>query len=175
MKLRHVLYSVCVIALAQPMVANAEIYKWKDSNGVTRYSDTPPKAGVNVDTMGKTGKDKAARPVAPEGSSPVRETGAAKPKRFKEPEFEKKTDASEKAASIKAKNEEIEKKNKLAEAERAELNVRNCKAAKANYQSFAQGGRIYKMNENGERVYMDDAGLESGKAQAQSEIDKYCK
>ncbi|HLD10422.1 MAG TPA: DUF4124 domain-containing protein, partial [Methylophilaceae bacterium] len=28
--------------MALPIAGNAEVYKWKDKDGVTRYSDTPP-------------------------------------------------------------------------------------------------------------------------------------
>lgn len=175
MKVQQILYTVCVIALALPMVTNAAIYKWKDKNGVTRYSDTPPPANVKVDTISKTGAAKPVPPVATKRASPVGEGERVKPRGFKEPAFEKEANAAKEAASIKAKKEEAERKNALANAERAKLDAKNCLAAKANYQSYAQGGRIFKMDENGERVYMDDAGLESGKAQAQAEISKYCK
>lgn len=174
MKVQQILYSVCVIALALPMMANAEIYKWKGKDGITRYSDTPPPTNVKVDTISKAGTAKSVPSAAKKAVSPEGENESAKPKGFKEPAFEKEANAAKEAASIKAKNAEAEKKNKLAKAEQAKSDASNCLAAKANYQSYAQGGRIYKMDANGERVYMDDAGLASGKKQAQVEISKYC-
>lgn len=42
MKLKQLIYLAIMIILATPMLADAQIYKWKDKNGVTRYSDTPP-------------------------------------------------------------------------------------------------------------------------------------
>lgn len=175
MKVQQILYSVCVIALALPMMANAEIYKWKGKDGITRYSDTPPPSSVKVDTISKAGTAKPVPPVVAKSASSASESESAKPKGFKEPAFEKEANAAKEAASIKAKKAEAERKNKLEKEKQAKLDVANCKSAKANYQSYAQGGRIYKMDENGERVYMDDAGLESGKTQAQAEISKYCK
>lgn len=58
MKVQQILSSVCLIALVLPMAVNAEIYKWKDKNGVMIYSDTPPPAtNVRVESIGKSGKD----------------------------------------------------------------------------------------------------------------------
>ncbi|HWG10326.1 MAG TPA: DUF4124 domain-containing protein [Rhodanobacteraceae bacterium] len=37
--------AVCVAAGAQ------QVYKWKDANGATHYSDTPPPAGANYDKV----------------------------------------------------------------------------------------------------------------------------
>lgn len=180
MKVKQIICTVCILALAIPMVASAEIYKWKDKDGVMRYSDTPPPGRANVDTLGKTGAAKKAQPVVTEATeaseaAPKATSEGEVPTKFKEPAFDKKVDAEAEAERIRAQNAEAEKKNKLEKEKQAEINAENCKAARANYQSYAQGGRIYKMNEKGEREYMDDAGLKAGKAQAQAEINKYCK
>ena len=41
-----------VIALVFPVLADAQIYKWKDKNGVTRYSVTRPTDTLKVDGIG---------------------------------------------------------------------------------------------------------------------------
>ncbi|MDG1097480.1 MAG: DUF4124 domain-containing protein [Methylophilaceae bacterium] len=46
MKLKQLMYLGLMVALATPMLVDAQIYKWKDKNGVTRYSDTPPTDNV---------------------------------------------------------------------------------------------------------------------------------
>lgn len=176
MNVKQILKTVCVIALVLPMLASAEIYKWKDKNGVMRYSDTPPPASVQVNTLGKKSTASPVRPdnqseVGKESSKPDVAIGNKPLGDFKDPP----ADPELEAARVRAKNAEIEKTNKLAAEKTAKINAENCKSARANYQSFAQGGRIYKMNEKGEREYMDDAGLEAGKAKAQAEMNKYCK
>jgi hypothetical protein len=50
-----------VIALVFPVLEDAKIYKWKDKNGVTRYSDTRPTDTLKVDGIGKAS---AAKPKA---------------------------------------------------------------------------------------------------------------
>lgn len=181
MKVQQILYSVCVMALALSMQANAEIYKWKDKNGVMRYSDTPPPANVKVDTLGKKSTvnpvpaeepavglkapDEAAVPVTNEVKKPKL------PGEMKDPP----PDAEMEAAKLRAQNADLEKKNKLEKEKQAKVDAENCQSARANYQSYSQGGRIYKINENGERVFEDDAGLAAGKAKAQAEMQQYCK
>lgn len=50
-----------VIALVFPMLGDAQIYKWKDKNGVTRYSDTRPTDTLRLNGIGKAS---AAKPTA---------------------------------------------------------------------------------------------------------------
>ena len=50
-----------MIALVFPVLEDAKIYKWKDKNGVTRYSDTRPTDTLKVDGIGKAS---AAKPKA---------------------------------------------------------------------------------------------------------------
>ena len=63
MKLRILL----LCALMLPMLANAEIYKWKDKEGKIRYSDVPPPSNVQQETL--NGK-KVAKPT---GQAPLAE------------------------------------------------------------------------------------------------------
>jgi hypothetical protein len=60
---------------------------------------------------------------------------------------------------------------KSAEAQMREANCRNARARLAN---FNIGGRISQIDEKGERYYMDDSAIETGKAQAQADVSQYC-
>ncbi len=174
MNVKQILKTVCVIALVLPMLASAEIYKWKDKNGVMRYSDTPPPASVQVNTLGKKSTDKPAN-VSSDASEVAKQPEAIKKKQsardFEDPAL----DPEAEAARIRASNAEAAKKNKIAKEKEAKADADNCKTVRANYQAYTQGGRMYKMNEKGERVYMGDAELAAGKAKAQAEMNKYCK
>lgn len=153
-----------VIALLFPVLADAQIYKWKDKNGVTRYSDTPPTGTVKDD---KIGKANTAKPKAPT-TQPTAESAEKTTK-----SVEKEVDPDE-AARLRAEKAEQEKKEKENKAAQEKARADNCRGARANYKTFAQGGRIYEMDENGERQYFDDAGLGGRKAQAEAEMQKYC-
>ncbi len=56
------------VAVALPMIAvpalAGELYQWKDANGVTHYSDSPPPAGADYEN--RTIRDSGAASAAPE-------------------------------------------------------------------------------------------------------------
>ncbi len=141
-----------------PMSANAEIYKWKDADGVMRYSDIPPPSNVPHEALG------SKKAVAPLPTPSTAEIPA-----------QKNSPASRESDAIKRQEDAEAAKNKE-QAKQAELKVKqqNCATAKANLQNYQQGGRIYKMNEKGEREYLDDAGIAKNLEQAQKDVNEYC-
>jgi hypothetical protein len=174
MKMRQLFWAGIMFLLALPLLANAEVYKWKDKDGVVRYSDTPPPPNIKPESV--SGK-KTAKPTANSSSTGSTDAKAApvavtpnKSSEFKDlaPSPE------EEAAKLRQRNAEIEKKNKQEKEAQAKLKEENCKAAKANHEAYAQGGRVYKMNEKGEREYMDDNELKEGAEKAQAEVNANC-
>lgn len=152
-----------------PLAVNAEVYKWKDKDGVTRYSDTPPPS--NVQQLSITGKKPvAAKPVA---SDAVPSEAIPAPKAAGTDV--KKKPASSEGGAIK-RQEKAEDDKKKAEQADAELKVKqqNCATAKGNMQNYQQGGRIYKMNEKGEREYESDASIAQNLEQAKKDVEQYC-
>jgi len=165
------------MVLMTPMLVNAEIYKWKDKNGVMRYSDKKPPKNVRVDTIRAGGVSKGKQPVGDTGANTQMVEKPADGKTMANEKADKLKDATQpdaEAESVRAKNEEIEKRNIRVAAEEKEWRASNCTAAKANYRSFDQGGRIYKTNEAGERQYLDSAGIAAAKKKAKASIDKFC-
>ncbi len=174
MTLRNATWVLCALLLALPLLANAEIYKWKDKNGVMRYTDTQPPSNVKLESIDgkrviKTSNQAPLAPVA----SPIAAAGKDEMKaKVPNPNGESTEEA---AAKLRQKNAELEKNNKKEKEAQAKLNEENCKAAKSNLASYSQGGRIYKVNEKGEREYLDDAGLKAGAEKAQKDVAEYCK
>ena len=164
-----------VVGLAAPALVQAEVYKWKDKNGVTRYSDVPPSdmphqplkpkkaKAANVKTV-QSSQDGAESAAAP-SAQPAKNDAIAKGK-----------PASQEEAANK-RQLEAERAKKEAEVKAAEQkqNDDNCATAKSNLSTFSTGGRIVRMNENGEREFVDDAGIAKGLADAKADVDKYCK
>jgi Domain of unknown function (DUF4124) len=174
MKLRNISLALLALLLALPLLGNAEIYKWKDKNGVVRYTDTPPPSNVRLESIdGKRAiKQSNQAPLAPVVNTDVATAGKGE---MKDKESAGKAESTEDAAAkLRQKNAEADKNNKKEKEAQAKLNEENCKAAKSNLASYNQGGRVYKMNEKGEREYMDDAGLKAGAASAQKDIAQYC-
>jgi Domain of unknown function (DUF4124) len=186
MKIKQ-LFAIGFALILCPMLSHADIYKWKDKSGSTRYADLPPEGNVKHEMFGrkkviktenyqpKTSVNAEGIPVA--AAAPNQATakdGAAKQGDGTNTTDEAKDPVAE-AAKLRQKNAEIEKKNKQEKLAQAKMDAENCKAARSNLVSFSQGGRIYKTNEKGEREYMDDKGLKDGAANAKKEVAKYCK
>lgn len=166
--MKHLLWGLSLVLALASATSHAEIYKWKDKNGVVRYSDIPPPSNVPHESLGKKANKTSA---AVETPSAVVPEGAATP----EPEPVQQT-PEEVTPDADAQRKEEEEARKKAEAAEAELQQKQeqCTNAKARMQSYEQGGRIYKINEKGEREFMDDAAMAKGLEEAQAEVDKYC-
>lgn len=174
LSLSWTLFTALLLLSLLPTQASAEVYKWKDKNGVVRYTDTPPPSNVKLEQIdGKRAiKQSNQAPLAPVVNSDVAVAGKAE---MKGKESAGKAESTEDAtAKLRQKNAEAEKNNKKEKEAQAKLNEENCKAAKSNLASYNQGGRVYKVNEKGEREYMDDAALKAGSAKAQKEVAQYC-
>jgi hypothetical protein len=150
---------IMLLTLALPMSANAEIYKWKDANGVIRYSDVPPPSNIPHESLGS--KNVVVPPAAPSSA---------------EPSAQKKSPAAGREGDAVKRQEDAEAAKNKERAKEAELKLKqqNCATAKASLQNYQQGGRIYKINEKGEREYLDDAALAQNLAQAKKDVDEYC-
>lgn len=169
MKYLHLLLALMMF-IAAPLLSHAEIYKWKDKDGSIRYTDTPPPSNVKQEAIG--GKKKPVTPTGKEPLAPVENVRQTSPKM--NDSLPGPVSAADEAAAQRQRNAEAEKRNKQEKEAEAKRKAENCKAAKANYETYAQGGRVYKMNEKGEREYMDDKDLQAGKEQAQREINENC-
>ena len=167
MRLRNGFLMLGILVLVWPFLSDAEIYKWKDKYGTVRYTDTPPPSNIKQESI--IGK-KAIKPTGQVPLAPVVNTDATM---SKEPALTG-ISAEEAAARLRQKNAEADKNNKKEKETQAKLKEENCKASRANLASYQQGGRIYKMNEKGEREYLDDAGLKAGAEKAQKEVSEYC-
>lgn len=171
---------LCTLAL--PVLASAEageVYKWRDSNGVVRYSDTPPPSNVKHEVYGK--KSKVVSGQAPlaevegDATAAMNKQKAATDKALAEKAKADKAPLSkEEAAAKRAK--EAEELKKIEAQKKAELEVKaeNCKVAKSNLATYTNGGRITRTNEKGEREYYTDAEIAKGRVESQAEVEKHC-
>jgi hypothetical protein len=191
MKLRILL--LCAILL--PTLAMAEIYKWKDKNGVVRYSDVPPPSNVKQEKLygKKTPKPTGLAPLAAvEGDATAAanrdkasttakdkvlndKAGGDKTKVVDCKSKDEKTPPSKEEAALK-RAQDAEQQKKADEQKEAEFETKqaNCSAAKQNLATFTNGGRISKTDENGKKKYLGDADIGQGKADAQRDVEKYC-
>ena len=167
---------LCVLLL--PILATAEIYKWRDTNGVIRYSDVPPPSNVKQESM--SGK----KLVKPTGQAPLAEVEGdatvainklkAADDKAKADDLKKAPPTKEEAAAKRAKDAEENKKLEAQKKAELEIKQENCKNAKSRLATYTNGGRITKTDENGQKVFLGDADIAKGRVEAQSDVDSHC-
>ncbi|MCB5183996.1 DUF4124 domain-containing protein [Methylobacillus gramineus] len=138
-----------------PLLAHAQVYKWKDKDGAVQYSDLPPPNNIPYEAVDKIKvTPKSATPETAKGGDSQAVRNAAALRRQSDAEQEKRSDERK-------RNEQQQKQEQ-------------CQNAKANYQNFKQGGRIYKMTPEGERHYLGDEDLQKGLEAATKELQEFC-
>lgn len=144
---------LAALLLAVSSNAIAEnIYKWVDADGNVHYEDRPS----------------GARSVERMEISYKRTDNNAVQQRV-ENRLESATAKRESQAATAAEEQSAEEK-------RAEATERaaKCEEYRGKMQVMADSRRLYREDENGERVYLDDAGRADATKQAQGLIDEYC-
>lgn len=138
-------------------LAQAQVYKWKDKNGVIQYSDTPPASA-------KAEEIKPNVPVSSKAQAVVKDAKATEVSPDK-------LEVDAKKRQRQAELEKIEQENK---AMKDKARAERCKAAQKNFNTYEQGGRIIDVNEKGERNYLSDEAIAKGKAEAKKIIVENC-
>jgi len=161
-----------------PVLATAEIYKWRDTNGVIRYSDVPPPSNIKQEPM--HGK----KLVKPTGQAPLAEVEGdatvainklkAADDKAKADDLKKAPPTKEEAAAKRAKEAEESKKQEAQKKAELEIKQENCKNAKSRLATYTNGGRITKTDENGQKVFLGDADIAKARVEAQSDVDTHC-
>src|SRR6266545_5868504 len=122
--------ALCAIAGAAP----AALYKWTDANGRVVYSDQPPPVRANV-------KAELLSPPPP----------SANPHAVKE--------MANKDAELKKRQLDRAEEAKKADKSRADADrkAESCTRLRGQIRLLGGDDVVYRANEKGERVYMDDA------------------
>jgi len=132
------------IALALSTTAFAQLYKYVDKDGKTVYSDQPP---ANSDS-------KQLKVPTGEGSPPEKT-------------------AVQRDKDLQKGRDEAAKKSDVASA-KAKENEARCANAKAEYDYYIAGGRMFKM-EKGERIPLGDAEIETERDRTRRAMEEACK
>ena len=125
--------SVLTAALVSAGAGSATLYKWTDASGRVVYSDQPPPGNVKSEVL--------------KGPPPPANPSAVKDLATKELEY---------------RQRQLDKAEATAKAEKdsaaAKARMDNCTQVKGEMQQLAQGDlTVYRVNEKGERVVMDEA------------------
>ena len=150
--LTYSLLALLTFALSTSAYAG-KVYKWTDAAGNTIYSQTPPPSDKKAEEMDV----KAPKP----SSAPAKISGTAGAAQGEKKQAENKETDDKAVKEQQAKNDEIRKEN--------------CNRANTRMRTISAGGRIYEVNEQGERVYWDEATMKAKTEEAQKAVDEWCK
>ena len=145
---------IIVIACMAAPIASAELYKYVDKDGKTVYSDQPP---VNIDSKQLNIQSGASSNAPAPGTAP-------------------KT-ALERDKELQKGREDARERGKKSDdlAKQAEAKEQACAQARSAYQVYADGGRLTKYNDKGERVYLGDDEIDAERERSKREMDEVCK
>lgn len=144
---------VTVVALATVLSCSAfgsEIYKWTDQEGNVHYGDIPTQDSQRMAIQ--------SRPTDPSRVSAIREASAEARAR--------KLEAAAAAAAEGPSAEDVAQ----AAAEKAE----KCEDYRAKLEKMLYSRRLYREDENGERVYLSEDEMLSARERIQNQVEEYC-
>ena len=154
------------LALCVALPASAQMYKWVDSDGKVQYSDKPPPSNIKTEKLREPARA-ASTPAASDakGGTP-KDAAKAGPKTAAEQE-----QAFRKRQLDEAKAQEDEGKKQAQARDKAE----NCRRANAAVATLQIGGRQQRINQQGEREFLDEQQIAQELAKAQQEAATACK
>lgn len=129
------------------------IYKWVDKEGNVHYSQDPQHSGAQQMNI------KVPKPSTP--TETASNQGAP-------------ANAAEPQAGNGDKTEEQQALQEAAEKKQQEAEKKNCQIAMKRLATITAGGRIYEVDEQGERVYWDDNTRKAKLAEAQKDVEQWC-
>lgn len=151
MKIKIIMFAFALSVAASGTLLASDIFTWTDEDGVVHYSDDPSE-GSNVERL-----NIQSRPTNPA----VVQSEA----QFVVDERARRAEAEAQAAQGPSP-EELQ----AAAREREE----QCAKYTARQVEFTNNRRIYRMDENGERVYYDEAEMAVARAEVDGLVTKYC-
>jgi len=150
--------------VALPAAAQ-QLYKYVGPDGKVQYSDRPPPGGQKAEkvtgsrlsSVGSGGGAAAASGDAAKSSAP--KTAAEQEQAFRQ----RKIEADEKAR----------KDEKLAQNQQQQAEA--CTNARRDLAGVQSGARVARLNEAGERIFLDDSGVQSEISRLQRDVAANCK
>lgn len=138
------------MAAVLPPSGHAEVYRWVDEQGVTQFSQTPPRAQAY---------DTVKVPPPPEVDAATEE--------------QRKSDIEQLDEWQRARQEKQEKQH--AKTEEAQQRKKNCENARANLDTLENLGTRMLKTPEGEYVRPTEKELEQRQEETRKAIDEFCK
>jgi hypothetical protein len=137
----------------------AEVYRWVDEQGRMHFSDRVPHQMEQSysSQSSSSGTEKKSETAAQAGIEAKRREKELRMLRALQAEREKK-------AATAARQKKVQSRQR-----------RNCEIARMNLDATRTSNRIYRRDDDGNRVYLDDADIEKEIVARQADVDKWCR
>ena len=151
MRYQAIAFALALVLISASATAVGQIYKWTDEEGNVQYGDKP----VGEDTERVAIQSRRTNPERVQSQVQARADAAAKA-------------AEEEAAAAPA--------GPTAEELQARLDERakKCDTYRERLQRFVRSRRIYREDENGERVYMTEEEMQEAREKVEKQVQEYC-
>jgi hypothetical protein len=150
------------LALLSAQPADAQ-WRWRDASGRVTVSDVPPPRDIpEKDILQRPG---GARPAATAAAVPAA-SAAPSPK----PAVDKELEARKKAA-----DQQQQAKAKAEEQRLAAVRAENCSRARSHLANLESGQRLARVNDKGEREFLDEAARDAEARRAREIIASDCR
>ncbi|MBT8129503.1 MAG: DUF4124 domain-containing protein [Gammaproteobacteria bacterium] len=140
--------------MSLPLVVQAGVYKWVDQNGKVHYGDQPqpsqPSVEMNVD-------------VTPSVSTESNEDQLSRE--------EKRERLLQSMEEDRIEKQEQRDKQKALRAQ----NRQKCNRFRDRMRHYQRANALYRLDQDGKRVYVSDSDRAKSTKKLQAQIDKYCR
>ena len=144
--------TTCMLMLSMNTSQAIQVYKSIGAYGEVKYSQHAPQNGKNVELI--------------EFRSDGRQNNAG--------EMAGKTDPSQSNNTQTAEEQRVAALEARIKEQEAQANAQRCQSLRNNLTNLNVGGRIYEMDANGKRQYLDGREIELKRERVQQAIDQYC-
>ena len=146
-------YLLWLLFFMMPLVVNASVYKWVDENGKVHYGDQPKTSQPTVEMK----VDDTAPAPSYSGDELSREEKRERLLQSMEEDRADKQEMREKQKAVKEKNRQ------------------RCNRYRDQMRHYERASSLYKLDKDGNRVYMSDGERARATKNLQANIKKYCR
>jgi hypothetical protein len=145
-----------VLLIGATTPADADVYKWVDTQGHVHYSDLPPPGDAKLLSVESgAGTHRGERPPAPAPTAAPPPAPVPIPLPPGTPK-------------------EMARLKQSVDTDVASTRAAQCKAAQERYQGYVNSRRIFREGANKERVYLSDAEADAERVNARREVEELC-
>ena len=144
--------TACMLMLSMNASQAIQVYKSIGAHGEVKYSQHAPQTGKNIELI--------------EFRSDGRQSNAG--------QMAGKTDPNQSNNAQTAEEQRITQLEARIKEQDAKENAQRCQSLRNNLTNLNVGGRIYEMDANGKRQYLDGREIELKRERVQQAIDQYC-